>query len=299
MSEMLSADTNDNHQTHELQKRPIKFPPGFTIFISLLKRVLQKLNSCLLRTALQINYTQKFNEWHLNSLTEPQVHGSNPHFKWGCDNCGTYANWVTGPNGLLKRGDISVTMCFVCSIDAAPRYLSWVVTPEFVDKHIDRPWDWDKLSTMLVSDSSNGLSRWQRQEDFPTSFLEKHIDEPWNWTCFSNMNRMPLEFIEKHIGKPWCWRILSRNQNITLEFIEKYIDRPLCWKRLSNNPNITPEFVEKHLDKPWDWFKLQKRLQEREQLSIEFVEKHIDEPWCWGLLSNGEVEISLEGALVC
>ena len=38
-------------------------------------------------------------------------------------------------------------------------------------------------------------------------FIEKHIDKPWDWgsTGLSINPSITLEFIEKHIDKPWDW----------------------------------------------------------------------------------------------
>jgi hypothetical protein len=85
-------------------------------------------------------------------------------------------------------------------------------------------------------------------------FVEKHIDKPWDWGK-NGLSRNPMEFVEKHIDKPWDWGELSRNPSITLEFVEKHIHKPWEWGYggLSSNPSITPEFVEKHIDKEWNW----------------------------------------------
>ena len=36
-------------------------------------------------------------------------------------------------------------------------------------------------------------------------FIEKHIDKPWNWDYISMNKNITVDFIEKHINKPWNW----------------------------------------------------------------------------------------------
>ena len=52
--------------------------------------------------------------------------------------------------------------------------------------------------------------------------VEKHIDKPWDWQMLSNNPNITFDIIEKHIDKPWDWCDLSNNQNITFDFIKKY-----------------------------------------------------------------------------
>lgn len=36
-------------------------------------------------------------------------------------------------------------------------------------------------------------------------FIEKYIDKPWDFTVLSKNPIITPEFIEKHINKPWEW----------------------------------------------------------------------------------------------
>ena len=110
--------------------------------------------------------------------------------------------------------------------------------------------------TNIGGGGAGGLSR---NPSITPEFIEKHIDKNWDWGRLSlsvNPSITP-EFVEKHIGKDWWWGIygLSSNPSITSEFIEKHIDHDWQWGYygLSSNPSITPEFIEKHIDKDWDW----------------------------------------------
>ena len=52
------------------------------------------------------------------------------------------------------------------------------ITPEFIEKHMDKPWDW----------GAYGLSR---NPCIIPEFIEKHLDRPWGWGKYglsSNLN---------------------------------------------------------------------------------------------------------------
>jgi hypothetical protein len=87
-----------------------------------------------------------------------------------------------------------------------------------------------------------GYSGLSENPSISPEFVEKHIDKPWHWGRYglsSNPSISP-EFVEKHIDKPWYWGRygLSNNPSISPEFIEKYIDKPWewGWRGLSSNP---------------------------------------------------------------
>jgi len=77
--------------------------------------------------------------------------------------------------------------------------------------------------------------------------LEKHIDKPWDWDDLSRNPNISMEFIEKYPDKPWVWTGLSRNffqkskyykvpkyiqeydkklNNLNKEFLSYYVDAP-------------------------------------------------------------------------
>jgi hypothetical protein len=109
------------------------------------------------------------------------------------------------------------------------------ITPEFIEKHIDKP----------LKQSSSALIT--KSKDF--------VEKKWHWGS-DGLSRNPsitTDFIEKHIDKKWCWNVggLSINPPITVEFIEKHIDKKWEWgsNGLSVNPSLTIAFVEKYFDK--------------------------------------------------
>ena len=82
-------------------------------------------------------------------------------------------------------------------------------------------------------------------------FFEKNMDKPWDWEGLSSNPNMTMEIVEKYPTKPWDWYYISQNPNVTMETVKKYHDKSWSWKGLSKNPNVTTmEMVEKYPDKP-------------------------------------------------
>lgn len=122
----------------------------------------------------------------------------------------------------------------------------FIVTMDFIEKYIDKPWNWTELSY---------------NQNITSEFIEKHIDKPWDKLNINIKNGIDLNFIEKHIDKPW-WNF----EELSL-FVEKKIPtreetlRKLNTK-LSGHPyyyrftggyfTIPKEFVFKYFDKDWD-----------------------------------------------
>ena len=42
-------------------------------------------------------------------------------------------------------------------------------------------------------------------------FIERHLDKPWYWTSLSDNPSIRPSFIESHLDKPWDWDRLSTN----------------------------------------------------------------------------------------
>ena len=134
------------------------------------------------------------------------------------------------------------------------------ITPEFVKKHIDKPWDWNTLSMTIkdlkfVKDNPELPWVWGQKglsmnpivtPDFVESegqISEGHDSEghnlkSWHWGIlgFSSNPSVTPKFIEDHIKEKWNWSILSRNRNLTYEFVKKYHKRFFWGGELSDNP---------------------------------------------------------------
>ena len=184
------------------------------------------------------------------------------------------------------------------------------VTIDFIEKHIDKKWDWKALAS---------------NSNITPEFIEKHIDKPWILydttilhdnlnithdiisnnldqldfeTLNNNCTEIPLYIIEKYNDKPWDWKKLSRNHNITSEFFEKNYDKPWDFIQLSYHPNITLNFIEQTIDKEWLWGARRKAdddgLSEHPVMTLEFIEKHIDKNWNWKYLAQYNPNITSE-----
>lgn len=94
------------------------------------------------------------------------------------------------------------------------------ITIEEIEKDIDK-WDWKELSEY------NCITE---------EFVEKYIDKPWEWGIrgFSRSSWVTEEFIERHIDKPWDWGEfgLSQTRNISIDFMEKYINKRWNWAHI-------------------------------------------------------------------
>lgn len=182
-----------------------------------------------------------------------------------------------------------------------------------------------------------------------TKFVEKHIDKNWDWGArgLSSNKSITLKFIEDHIDKKWDFTVsgLSSNPIITLEFVNKYIDKDwdLDWLdyigffrnkkfdkkldysiifdewngdkicvcrskiehlsrcidvnkdfeyinydfrifRLSSNKTVDINFIEKMLNERGDNFEWGLYgLSSNPNLTCDFVEKYIYKNWDWGI----------------
>lgn len=157
-------------------------------------------------------------------------------------------------------------------IDWESLSLNSSVTPEFMDRHADQPWDWNFMS--YIGQPKIGV-------------IERFIDKPWNWHYLSRC--VTPAFVEQYPDKPWKWgekhccspRSLSNNENITLEFIDRHLDEDWNWGHngLSVNPVVTLEFIERHIDKPWCWHEY--GLSVNPNVTLEFVRRNLDKRWDW------------------
>lgn len=160
------------------------------------------------------------------------------------------------------------------------------ITLEFIEKYIDKPWDWTRVSV---------------NPNLTPEFVAKHIDRDWDFKNGLSINRsVTAEFVEKFIDSDWDWSELAYNKTIPFEFyvkhnikyayvfsrrinvenVDKYMDK-VKWNfgvgGLSNNPNLTLEFIEKYIDKRWDWGCY--GLSNHPIITIDFVKKHKKKPW--------------------
>lgn len=122
----------------------------------------------------------------------------------------------------------------------------FIVTMDFIEKYIDKPWNWRELS-------------WN--SNITSEFIEKHIDKPWSNIHVNVKNGIDLNFIEKHIDKPWWdFKKLSRfverkfpTREDTLRLLNIKVTS-YCYYIPSTGGHFTipKEFVFNNFDKDWD-----------------------------------------------
>ena len=174
--------------------------------------------------------------------------------------------------------------------------LSW----DIVQKYIDAPWDWCRLSShknmtldILQSTSTNhykwdptGLidnpnMTWEFIENNMILFDDILIPEN-KWLLLSRFPGVTTDIIERYIDKPWNWNALSYNRNITWDFIEKHLDKNWNWSVLSKHRCVTLDIIEKRFGNwKWDW----EYVSLNSNLTCEFIERNFEKPWDWYYLS--------------
>ena len=87
-------------------------------------------------------------------------------------------------------------------------------------------------------------------------FVERFIDKPWYWGkdgLSSNPSITP-EFVESRIDKPWDWSGcgLSRNPSVSVEFVERFIDKPWDWSKWGGLSSNTFEIANLRVKKQQD-----------------------------------------------
>lgn len=179
----------------------------------------------------------------------------------------------------------------------------------FIDKHSDKPWIW----------GTTGLSKYR---SLTPEFIEKYIDKPWNFIDLSSCPNITEALVKKYIHKKWCmptliynknispdfiinhtnpnkklWKRILRSPNITLDILlkhmtnhiskkrkikelnedimKKYLSKSLEWKSLGHLKDISEEFVEKYINQNWNWYELSKN----KNISLKFIEKYPDKKW--------------------
>jgi len=78
-----------------------------------------------------------------------------------------------------------------------------------------------------VSEQTVGLVRYQRvNPNLTMEYVEKHPDKPWNWEKISTRHDLTMQYVGEHAEKPWDWIQISCNPIVTLEYIGEHPDAP-------------------------------------------------------------------------
>lgn len=136
------------------------------------------------------------------------------------------------------------------------------ISEELLDKHIDKPWNFDYLSEWF------GKNKWSG------GLLSKHIHKPWNFDRLSDLN-ISEEFLERHTDKPWKWSKLQKR--VSYRFVTKHPDLAWDWKNMIptcyGETLPSEDFIDKHSHKNFDWDNISYFCH---HLSVEFIQKHKD-----------------------
>jgi len=58
------------------------------------------------------------------------------------------------------------------------------------------------------------------------NFIIKHNDKPWRWDKLSYNPNITMDIVKANPDKPWNWYYLSENPNITMDIVEANPDKP-------------------------------------------------------------------------
>jgi hypothetical protein len=138
------------------------------------------------------------------------------------------------------------------------------ITPEYINKHLDKYWDWGYLPN---------------NPNMTKEFIEQHIDKFWYWNILCRQSYITLDFIEKYINRIGDndWYYISDNLNITIDFIIKYLNKKWNWYNISKHKNITIDIINKYNYLPWDW----NYISLNPNITIDIIKKYPFYPWNW------------------
>lgn len=129
---------------------------------------------------------------------------------------------------------------------------------EFILQHLDKNWDWGRLSSA----------------DFVTI---KHIIDnpnlPWHYDYMSYNENLTIEFVLNNIDKGWKFYGITQSHLGTIENVLKYPDLNWNISLLSSKSNITMEIIEENMHLNWDF----NQIIFNPNVTEKFIEKLINE----------------------
>lgn len=153
-----------------------------------------------------------------------------------------------------------------------------VVTPELVERHANKPWVWGRSTKMFDRTRFSGLSN---NPSITPEFVLRHLDKDWDWGYggLSDNRSISMDLVEKTLDKPWNWHSLACNPAIKPEFVKYYLlllegrklNDSILLGSLAMNPLTTPEFIDQHQDLAWPWRLVANYVSD---LPVWFVEKY-------------------------
>jgi hypothetical protein len=157
-------------------------------------------------------------------------------------------------------------------LNSPHKSLNQNLTLEFVQKHLDTPWDWDQLKYRrfitkefldivrarfnITISEPHYSGRYRYDSTLTWDVILRDLRYNWNWRTISAHDNITLNIIKAHPDMPWVWASVSRNVNITWELILANPDLPWDIRAFSGNPNLTYDVIVSMLD-VWDMDMLQ------------------------------------------
>lgn len=174
------------------------------------------------------------------------------------------------------------------------------LTIEFIRKHIDKPWDWKKLSSRFsYDDIKNNL-------DLPWSYAHVAINPRITMEQFNSISNFREEFIKlfednknlslkKYIFNelPISWLIAEKNNidwpwNNLSSFskhylnIQQVLDNPdIPWPIKYKSCTLPIEDIVNNLHMEWCWESISHRM----DIPFEFITSHMNLLWNWRIIS--------------
>ena len=105
------------------------------------------------------------------------------------------------------------------------------LTLEFIQSHIYEDWDFETLTYNNI---------------ITPEFIIKNKDRPWNFNYYSFLKNLTMTQFLQIEDKIEDYETLSRNHNISLEYIFEHSDNPWCWLEISKRDDINDEFYDEH-----------------------------------------------------
>ena len=118
--------------------------------------------------------------------------------------------------------------------------------------------------------------------------VEAHLDKPWDWSVLTENKKFTIEYIESHIDFPWSWKDLCRNDNLTADFFKRYFQskynlQVYCFDSFDEKPNLINETMKLIKEIP----NLEVRWWEASRtFPIQFIEENPHLPWDWNAISR-------------
>ena len=118
------------------------------------------------------------------------------------------------------------------------------LTRGYIYKHPTKNYDWKALT---------------ENEDIVTQdFVEHHIGKPWNFRSLSKNPAITLEFMYKYKHKNWDFKVAYETKKMSNRDIASYFYKPCHWFWFSKNKYITGIIIASNINKQWNWKELSK-----------------------------------------